>query len=165
MDGDAASGARTPRWACPGWRRSPRAADPAAAAPGGEPGSELLGTVVPALLGGVTGLVGGLVREARLAAGLGGQQAERTVGGLTQAATSAAQRRRAMRVSLIWSAGWAPATSAAAQADFWRAAIGGGETFAGDLGIQVYDWRRTTATPALRGDRRWSPAHSPLPPR
>lgn len=65
-------------------------ADPAAAALGGDPGSELVSTVVPALLGGVTGLVGGLV-SGLAAAGQGVQQAgTQLVGGLTQAATSAA---------------------------------------------------------------------------
>lgn len=65
-------------------------ADPAAAGLGGDAGSELLTTVVPALLGGVTGLVGGLV-GGLASAGQGVQQAgTQLVGGLTQAATSAA---------------------------------------------------------------------------
>lgn len=63
--------------------------DPAAAGMAAEPGSELAGTVVPALLGGVTGVVGGLV-GGLAAAGQGLQQAgTQLVGGLTQAAGAA----------------------------------------------------------------------------
>ena len=86
----AATGADLTTGGLPGNDTLASGADPAAAALGGDPGSELVSTVVPALLGGVTGLVGGLV-SGLAAAGQGVQQAgTQLVGGLTQAATSAA---------------------------------------------------------------------------
>lgn len=89
-DGSDAAGVADAAGAVPGTDTLAAGSDPTAAALGGEPGSDLLGTVVPALLGGVTGLVGGLV-GGLAAAGQGVQQAGRQlVGGLTQAATSAA---------------------------------------------------------------------------
>lgn len=82
-DGSDAAGVADAAGAVPGTDTLAAGSDPAAAALGGEPGSELLGTVVPALLGGVTGLVGGLV-GGLAAAGQGVQQAgTQLVGGLT----------------------------------------------------------------------------------
>ena len=73
--------------------------DPTAATVAGEPGTDMLATVIPAVLGGVTGLVGGLVGGLSAAGQSVQQAATQLVGGLTQAATSAAGAAAAQSVT------------------------------------------------------------------
>lgn len=126
---DAASGGEDTALGLPGLETLAAGSDPAAAALGGEPGSELLGTVVPALLGGVTGLVGGLV-GGLAAAGQGVQQAgTQLVGGLTQAATSAANAAAAKASVPDLSAELGTGDFGGGAGDF-----GGGDFGGGDFG-------------------------------
>ncbi|MDQ1247905.1 MAG: hypothetical protein QG597_2277 [Actinomycetota bacterium] len=134
--------------------------DAAAGGEAGGAGTELLGTVIPAVLGGVTGLVGGLVGGLS-AARQGVQQAgAQLVGGLTQAASAAAVRGGGPDLSDQFGAGDG---DLGGTGDFGGEDVGGGGDFGGGGGdFGGGDYGGTSPAAATTGTPGIFPAAAPV---